>query len=98
MPLFTTKEINEQMKARPEWTKRAKTIRRTFQLAGFPESIDFVRRVARKAQTMNHHPDINIRFDTVTLALSTQDEGGLTEKDFALAAHCDEIFARYFNA
>jgi 4a-hydroxytetrahydrobiopterin dehydratase len=98
MPAFTAKDINEQLKAWPDWAKRGKAIWRSFQFAGFPDSIDFVRRVARKAQKMNHHPDIDIRFDKVTLTLSTHDEGGITEKDFALAAQCDEIFANYFTA
>jgi 4a-hydroxytetrahydrobiopterin dehydratase len=98
MPAFTAKEIKEQLKARPDWAKRGRTIGRSFQFAGFPDSIDFVRRVARKAQKMNHHPDIDIRFDKVTLALSTHDEGGITEKDFSLAAQCDEIFANYFTS
>lgn len=92
MPLIPAKEVNQQLKVRLEWTKQAKAIRRTFQFAGFPESIDFVRRVARKAQKIKHHPDINIHFDKVTLALSSHEEGGITEKDFALAAQCDEIF------
>lgn len=47
---------------------------------------------------MNHHPDIDIRFDKVTLTLSTHDAGGITEKDFSLAAQCDEIFAQTFAA
>jgi len=98
MPIFTAKEINEQLKARPDWAKRTKTIWRNYRVAGFPDSIDFVRRIARKAQKMNHHPDIDIRFDKVTLTLSTCDEGGITEKDFLLAVQCDEIFAKYFNS
>ena len=96
MPAFTSQELNEQLKARPDWAKSAKTIRRTFSFVGFPEGIDFVRLVARKAEKMNHHPDIDIRFDKVTLALSTHDEGGITAQDFALAAQCDEIFASHF--
>jgi len=44
---------------------------------------------------MNHHPDIDIRFNQVTLTLTTHDEGGITEKDFSLARQCDEIFSKY---
>ena len=58
-------------------------------------SITFVRRIAKLAQKINHHPDINIRFDQVTLALTTHDEGGITEKDFFLARQCDVAFARF---
>jgi len=49
------------------------------------KAIDFVNQIARKAQKANHHPDIDIRFDKVTLKLTTHDEGGITEKDFSLA-------------
>jgi 4a-hydroxytetrahydrobiopterin dehydratase len=54
-------------------------------LKGFLKSIDFVNRIARKAQKINHHPDIDIRFDKMTLTLTTHDEGGITEKDFSMA-------------
>jgi 4a-hydroxytetrahydrobiopterin dehydratase len=66
------------------------TILRTFEFDGFLESIAFVNRIARKAQKMNHHPDIEIRFNKVTLKLTTHDEGGITENDFALARQCDK--------
>jgi 4a-hydroxytetrahydrobiopterin dehydratase len=58
-------------------------------------SIAFVRRIAKQAQKINHHPDIDIRFDQVTLILTTHDEGGITEKDFSLARQCDVVFARF---
>ena len=60
--------------------------------------MDFINRIAAKAQKMNHHPDIDVRFDQVTLTLTTHDEGGLTEKDFSLAKQCDEVFAKFFAA
>jgi len=59
-----------------------KQILRTFKFEGFLKSIDFVNRIARRAQKINYHPDIDIRFNKVTLKLTTYDEGGLTEKDF----------------
>ena len=93
MPALTNKEISLHLKAVPHWSKRGQTILRTFKFKGFLESLDFVNRIARKAQKINHHPDIDIRFDKVTLKLTTHDEGGLTEKDFALAGHGDEVFA-----
>jgi 4a-hydroxytetrahydrobiopterin dehydratase len=57
-------------------------------------SIAFVRRIAKQAQKINHHPDIDVRFDQVTLTLTTHDEGGITEKDFTLARLCDVAYAR----
>jgi|ERR1035437_696807 4a-hydroxytetrahydrobiopterin dehydratase len=96
MPALTTKEISLYLKSVPNWSKRAQTILRTFKFEGFLKGIDFVDRIARKAQKVNHHPDIDIRFDKVTLKLTTHDEGGITEKDFSLARQCDEVFSKFF--
>lgn len=96
MPALTTKQISLHLKAVPEWSKRAQTIHRTFKFEGFLDSIAFVNRIAKRAQKLNHHPDIDIRFNKVTLRLTTHDQGGLTEKDFFLARQCDEVFARFF--
>jgi 4a-hydroxytetrahydrobiopterin dehydratase len=96
MPALTAKQISLHLKTVPNWKMRAQTILRTFKFAGFLNSIDFVNRIARKAQKINHHPDIDIRFNKVTLKLTTHDEGGLTEKDFSLAGQCDAVFAKFF--
>ena len=95
MPAFTSKEVRFHLKAVPNWSKSAQTIFRTFKFAGFLKSIDFVNRIARKAQKSNHHPDIDIRFNKVTLTLSTHDEGGITEKDFSMARQSDEVFSKF---
>jgi 4a-hydroxytetrahydrobiopterin dehydratase len=95
MPALTAKQINFHLKAVPEWTKRAKTVLRTFKFEGFLNGIEFVNRVAKKAQKLDHHPDIDIRFNKVTLTLTTHDEGGLTEKDFTLARQCDGVFFKF---
>ena len=94
MPALTAKQVRLRLKAVPSWSKRAQTILRIFKFEGFLESIAFVNRIAGKAQRINHHPDIDIRFDKVTLKLTTHDEGGITEKDFSLARQCDEAFAK----
>jgi 4a-hydroxytetrahydrobiopterin dehydratase len=95
MPPLTAKQVSLQLKAVPDWSKRAQTIHRTYKLADFLKSIDFVNQIARQAQINNHHPDINIRYDKVALTLTTHDEGGITEKDFALARQSDEIFSKF---
>lgn len=94
MSALTAKEITLHLKAAPNWAKRAKKIQRTFKFAGFLDSMAFVNRIAKRAQKLNHHPDIDIRFDQVTLTLTTHDEGGLTENDFLLAQQCDAAFAK----
>jgi len=98
MTALTTKQINSSLKAIPEWSKHAKTIFRTFKFEDFLHSLDFVNRVAKKAQKLNHHPDLDIRYDQVKLVLTTHDADGLTEKDFTLAEQCDEIFGRFVEA
>jgi 4a-hydroxytetrahydrobiopterin dehydratase len=95
MPALPSKEIKLHLQAVLNWSKRGQTIFRTFKFADFLKSIAFVNLVAKKAQKLNHHPDIDIRFDEVTLTLTTHDEGGLTEKDFSLAKQCDEIFSKF---
>jgi 4a-hydroxytetrahydrobiopterin dehydratase len=95
MPALHSKEIKIHLQAVPKWSKRAQTILRTFKFEDFLKGIDFVNRIAAKAQKMNHHPDIDIRFDQVTLTLTTHDEGGITEKDFSLARQCDEVFSKF---
>jgi 4a-hydroxytetrahydrobiopterin dehydratase len=96
MPALTAKQVSLHLKVVPNWSKRAQTILRTFKFDGFPQSIDFVNRVARKAQKADHHPDIDIRFNKVTLTLTTHDEGGITKKDFSIARQCDEVFSKFF--
>src|SRR5476651_110493 len=95
MPALNTKQINLQLKAVPDWSQRAHAIRRTFKFEGFMPGIDFVRRIAKQTLKINHQPDIDIRFDEVTLTLTTHDEGGITEKDFSLATQCDGVFSKF---
>ena len=97
MPALNTKQIGLHLTTVPDWTNRAQTICRTYKFEGFLMSIAFVHRIAKRAQKMNHHPDIDIRFDQVKLTLTTHDAGGLTEKDFALARQCDEVFSRFLE-
>ena len=75
----------------PQWKKRGVVITRTFEFKDFPSAIKFVNALARIAEKAQHHPDIDIRWNKVTLALTTHDEGGLTEKDFAMARKLDGL-------
>ncbi|MDD5141310.1 MAG: 4a-hydroxytetrahydrobiopterin dehydratase [Verrucomicrobiales bacterium] len=75
----------------PDWKLAGATIVRTFQFKDFPAAIKFVGAVAVLAEQAWHHPDIDIRWNKVTLTLSTHDAGGLTEKDFALARQFDRL-------
>ena len=72
------------------WTREGDEIRKEFTRSGFPAAIAFVVQVGFLAEEMNHHPDIDIRWRTVHLALTTHDAGGLSTLDFDLAARIDE--------
>ena len=96
MPVLTTKQLKASLKTVANWSQRAQTICRTFKFEGFSNSIAFVNRITRLAQNLNHYPDIDIRFDQVTLALTTHEAGGITEKDFSIARQCDEVFLSFF--
>lgn len=73
-----------------ESVDRNKAIRRTYQFPNFLSSVRFVTYVAELAESMEHHPDIDIRYNKVTLTLSTHDAGGVTDKDFALVSLIDQ--------
>jgi 4a-hydroxytetrahydrobiopterin dehydratase len=77
-----------------DWKLTGDAIARTFQFKDFAAAIKFVDAVADCAEKSWHHPDIDIRWNKVTLALTTHDAGGLTEKDFALAKKFDELSLR----
>ena len=96
MTVLTTKQIKAGLKAVANWSQREQTIYRTFKFEGFLNSIAFVNRITRVAQNLNHYPDIDIRFEQVTLTLTTHDAGGITEKDFSVARQCDEVFLSIF--
>ena len=91
MAKLTPKEIKTALASVSLWQKKGAIIQRTFVFKDFPVSVKFVTGVARLAEKAGHHPDIDIRWNKVTLALTTHDEGGLTEKDFALAKKFDAL-------
>jgi 4a-hydroxytetrahydrobiopterin dehydratase len=82
-------EIARRLKALSQWRREGDAIRRSFTFGKFAEGIRFVDRVAVAADAMDHHPDIDIRYTTVTMTLSTHSAGGLTANDFDLAAKID---------
>jgi 4a-hydroxytetrahydrobiopterin dehydratase len=84
-------EIERRMGDLNDWTHQDDTIRKTFRLGSFPAAIAFVTQIGFLAEAAGHHPDIDIRWRRVALALTTHDSGGLTDKDFDLAAQIDEI-------
>lgn len=84
-------QIKSALATMPAWKKKGDTITRLYQFKDFPAAIKFVNAVARLAEKAWHHPDIDIRWNKVTLALTTHEAGGLTKKDFALAKKFDRL-------
>lgn len=91
MRKLTATQIRRALAAVPAWKQRGAAIRRTFTFADFVAAMKFTNAVARAAERAGHHPDIDIRWNRVTLTLATHDAGGLTRKDFDLATRCDRL-------
>jgi 4a-hydroxytetrahydrobiopterin dehydratase len=89
--LLDDPEIRARLDLLEGWTREGDVIRKTFTLNTFPAAIAFVNRIADQAEAVDHHPDIDIRYDRVACALSTHSEGGLTAKDFDLAGEIDRV-------
>ena len=76
---------------RLSWTRQDDVLVTSVKLRDFVAALDFVNAVGAAAEAANHHPDIDIRWNTVRLALTTHDSGGLTRFDLALAAEIDRL-------
>ena len=83
-------EIAQQLKVLAGWAREGNAIRKSFSFGKFAEGIRFVDRVAAAADGLDHHPDIDIRYTTITMVLSTHSAGGLTRKDFELAERIEQ--------
>lgn len=88
---LTAQEIASRLAALPEWRVEAGELTRTFSFKDFVVALAFVNRVGEQAESVGHHPDIDIRYNRVRLGLVTHDAGGLTAKDFDLAAVADNL-------
>lgn len=75
--------------SRSGWSRSGALIHRTFRFPGFPEAVAFVNRVAELAEEMDHHPDLDIRYDQVRVGLATHSAGGITAMDTTLAERID---------
>jgi 4a-hydroxytetrahydrobiopterin dehydratase len=78
-------EIQRALGTLPGWARRSDVLVKSFTFPTFADGIDFVQRVARAADAVDHHPDIDIRYTKITCMLSTHDVGGITEADLSLA-------------
>ena len=93
MEKLSQENIEARLLDCPEWSLNGDALTRTFGFDDFQGAMAFVNRIAELAEEHQHHPDIMIRYNKVTLTVSTHDAGGLTAKDFALARETDAFTA-----
>jgi 4a-hydroxytetrahydrobiopterin dehydratase len=84
-------EIDERLASIEGWERSGDAIVKRFDNGDFKGSVDFVNRLTPEAEEMNHHPDLEISWKTVTVTISTHSEGGLTDNDFELARRIDAL-------
>ncbi|MDX2029544.1 MAG: 4a-hydroxytetrahydrobiopterin dehydratase [Blastocatellia bacterium] len=90
---LSEEQIHTHLAARPGWRREGEEIVRDFKFANFQQAMAFVNRVADAAEAVDHHPDILIHgWNNVRLRVMTHDKGGLTPKDFDLAARIEPLF------
>jgi 4a-hydroxytetrahydrobiopterin dehydratase len=85
MKLLTPPEISKKLRSINNWNSKNKSIQRTFRFDEYLEGIEFVTKVGRIAENLNHHPDITIHWQAVEVVTTSHDAGGITEMDFRLA-------------
>jgi 4a-hydroxytetrahydrobiopterin dehydratase len=91
--LWDDEQVADALEGLTDWQRDGDAIVRTAKLPSFPAAIEAVRAVAEVAEARNHHPDIDIRWRTVTFRCSTHSEGGITGKDVELAREIDRVLA-----
>ncbi len=85
-------QIAEKLKALAGWEYKDNAITKLFRFKQFMDGIEFIDRIARIAEAADHHPDITINYTRIRFACSTHSEGGVTDKDFKLAAEIEQAF------
>lgn len=93
MPVLSDQQVDSAAANLNGWERSGGALRRSIKFPAFLDGIEAVRRVAEHAEQQDHHPDIDIRWRTVTFALVTHSEGGITDKDVQMAAEIDEILS-----
>jgi 4a-hydroxytetrahydrobiopterin dehydratase len=91
MALLDDSEIEERLAGLDGWERSGPAIAKEFERGDFVGSVEFVAKLVEPAEAMNHHPDLEISWGTVTVTISTHSEGGLTAADFELAAKIDAL-------
>ena len=91
MAVLSEGEIDDRLAGLEGWARKGDAISKEFKFDDFRGSIDFITRITPVAEEMNHHPDLAVSWNSVTVSLSTHSEGGVTENDFELAGQIDAL-------
>jgi 4a-hydroxytetrahydrobiopterin dehydratase len=91
MALLSQSEIDARLAGLSGWAHAGEAIEKSFDRGDFVGSVEFVSSLVEPAEAANHHPDLAISWNTVTVTISTHSEGGLTAADFELAAKIDAL-------
>jgi 4a-hydroxytetrahydrobiopterin dehydratase len=94
MAVLTDDQVDAALADLDGWERADGALRRSIEFGAFLDGIDAVRRVGEHAEAKDHHPDIDIRWRTVTFALVTHSEGGITSKDVDMARDINGIVGR----
>ena len=91
MAVLTDSEVQNALNSLPGWQRNGIAIQRSFEFADFKAAMQFVNKIADAAEQANHHPDIDIRYNKVIMALVSHDSGGVTQRDVRMANKINEI-------
>ena len=84
-------DVDRRLTGLSGWSRKGDAITRLFTFKGFPDAVAFITRLAFDAEAADHHPDLQVSYRKVTVTWSTHDEGGITEKDVALATEIEGL-------
>ena len=84
-------DIHQALQRLPGWKQHGQAIERILQFDNFVKAMEFVNQIAEAAEAVNHHPDILINYNKVTLTLTSHDSGGVTQRDVRMAGRINEL-------
>lgn len=90
MSTLDEQQITDRLADLEGWSYADGAIHRSYEFDGFPDAIDFITRIAEHAEAANHHPDLRNSYTSVEVSLTTHSEGGVTDKDLALARKIED--------
>lgn len=92
MPLLSDEDIQDKLGGLEGWERVEDQITKEYKLKNYVESVGFTAKIALLAERADHHPDVLLQYNKVTVTLTTHSDGGITEKDFGLAREIEGVF------